>query len=94
MFGALATALIWQDAGIATALVVGGIGGGVTGTILGAYFGLIRHRPQLWQEEDWGHVEVAVGEVLIVLDAEQQSGQVREILERHGGRRVEPIHPS
>jgi hypothetical protein len=91
--GALATVLFWQEAPVVTALVVGGSGGAVTGMILGAYFGLIRHRPQLWDEEDWAHLEVDEGEVLVVLDAEQEPGVVREILDRHGGRRVEPVHP-
>lgn len=92
LLGAAATALFWDAASMVTALVVGGIGGAVTGSILGAYFGLIRHRPQLWDEEDWAHTEVAEGEVLMVVDPGERPEVVQEILDRRGGRHCEPVH--
>jgi hypothetical protein len=93
LLGALATGLFWPEASMVTALIAGGSFLGVTGAVLGAYFGLIRHRQQLWHEEDWAHLEVEQGQVLMVLDAGQKSDIVREIFDRHGGRRVEPVHP-
>lgn len=93
LLGAVLTQLFWPGVALLTALIIGGSFLGVIGTVLGAYFGLIRHRPQLWDEEDWAHLEVEEGQVLMVLDAEQQPEVVREIFDRHGGRRVEPVHP-
>lgn len=93
LLGAAVTRLFWPEVSIVTALIIGGSFAGVTGTVLGAYFGLIRHRPQLWDEEDWAHLEVEEGQVLMVIDAEQQPDVVRQIFDRHGGRRVEPVHP-
>ena len=93
LLGATATRMFWPEVSIVTALIIGGSFAGVTGSVLGAYLGLIRHRPQLWDEEDWAHLEVEEGQVLMVLDAEQQPDVVRRIFDRHGGRRVEPVHP-
>jgi hypothetical protein len=93
LLGTAATRWFWPEVSVVTALIIGGSFVGVTGTVLGAYFGLLRHRPQLWDEEDWAHLEVEADQVLMVLDAEQQPDVVREIFNRHGGRRVEPVHP-
>lgn len=91
--GAILTVLLWQAADAMVAILVGGTAGVAAGATLGSYFGLIRHRPQLWREEDWGHVEVGNGEVLIVMAEKDRPDIVGEILERHGGRRIEPVHP-
>lgn len=91
--GAVLTALLWQSATVGAALLVGGTFGAFGGAVLGAYFGLVRHRPHLWDEEDWTHLEVEEGEVLIVFATGRRPEAVREIFDRHGGRRVEPIHP-
>lgn len=93
VLGAVATWLFWPDTSIVLALIIGASFVGVTGMVLGAYFGLLRHRPQLWHEEDWGHLEVEEGQVLMVVDPLQRTEVVEEIFDRHGGRRVEPVHP-
>jgi hypothetical protein len=91
--GAILTVVLWQSADAVEAILVGGVAGAAFGATLGSYFGLIRYRPQLWNEEDWSHIEVEDGEVLIVMAEEDRPDLVREILERQGGRRVEPVHP-
>ncbi len=91
--GAVLASLLWQTVDTVVALLVGGVAGAVTIGFLGAYFGLNRYRPQLWDQRDWSHLEIEEGEVLIVLAAEERPEVVGEILERHGGRRVEPVHP-
>lgn len=91
--GALLTLAIWRSAGTLAALLVGAAFGGAIGWIFGAYFGLIRRRPELWDQQDWEHVEIEDGEVLIVMAEKESPGLVEEILERHGGRHVEPPHP-
>jgi len=91
--GAILTVLFWESADAVEAILVGGVAGAAFGATLGSYFGLIRYRPQLWNEEDWSHIEVEDGEVLIVMAEKDRPDIVRQILERHGGRRVEPVHP-
>jgi hypothetical protein len=91
--GAILTVLLWQAADTMVAILVGGTAGVAAGATLGAYFGLIRYRPQLWDQQDWEHVEIENGEVLIVMAEKDRPDLVSEILERHGGRRIEPIHP-
>lgn len=93
LVGAILTVYFWQSADVVEAILVGGVAGAAFGATLGSYFGLIRHRPQLWNEEDWAHIEVENGEVLIVMAEKDRPDIVREILERHGGRRVEPVRP-
>lgn len=90
--GAVLTVLLWQTADTAAALLVGGVAGAAFGAILGSYFGLNRYRPQLWDQRDWSHLEIEHGEVLIVMAEKDRPDLVGEILQRHGGRRVEPVH--
>lgn len=81
--------VLWPEADLATALVVGIGGGGSFGVALGAYGGLLSRRPELWDEEAWEHVTVSPGEVLLVVRA--RSDAVEEILARHGGAVVAPV---
>lgn len=91
--GALLTSAFWQAADTVVALLVGAVAGGTIGVFLGSYFGLNRYRPQLWDQQDWEHVEIEHGEVLIVMAEKERPELVNEILERHGGRNVEPARP-
>lgn len=71
-----------------TVWLAAAVSGFVVGAVLGAYVGLSRERPPLWEERDWLHIELDDDEVLLV--APVGDGEVRALLEGHGGRCVEP----
>lgn len=91
--GAAIALLAWQSLSTPTAIIVGVVGGGTLGGFWGAYAGFNRYRPQLWDQQDWTHLTIEDGEVLLVVSAKSSPESAGSILERHGGRRVEPVHP-
>lgn len=93
VLGVVIAVLVWQALNTAVAVIVGVMGGGTLGGFWGAYAGFNRYRPQLWQQQDWSHLSLGEGDVLLVVSVEEGTNEAASILERHGGRRVEPVHP-
>ncbi|HSJ34307.1 MAG TPA: hypothetical protein VLB85_04575 [Acidimicrobiia bacterium] len=70
-------------------LAAGAVTGGLAGGFWGAYLGLTSEQPELEREADWERVPLDPGEVLVVVCEHGDPDDVREVIERHGGRWVE-----
>lgn len=79
--------------GLGGVLAAGGITGALAGGFWGAYLGLSAKERVLDEEQDWEHVALRPGEVLVVVAGHGDPAHVRSILERHGGHLVSrPAH--
>jgi hypothetical protein len=88
--GVLAGAVVWDTLGMVPSFAIGAGGGFALGATIGAYVGLNRRRPELWDRRDWTHLTLQDGEILLVVEAGGAAGTAEGILQEHGGRRVEP----
>jgi hypothetical protein len=91
--GTLAAWAIWSDTTLFVLAVIGVALGGVFGTYLGAYAGFVKYRPQLWDQQDWTHLDLDEGQVLVVVASEEQADEARSLLVESGGQPVEPVRP-
>lgn len=92
--GALVMLAVFPEFAALLALLVGAIIGSGLGTVWGAYWGIGKHESELWDESDWAHIDLGPGELLVVVEADSDSGEnARLILRDAGGTPVEPVHP-
>jgi hypothetical protein len=97
---AVGVILVWAGSLVAGAnpevfkiLVAGGFGGFAAGVFFGFVAGAVATQKLLYEEERWGDVYLAEGEVLVVVSPSTDGQTVRETLRRHGGRPVDaPPH--
>ncbi|MCZ7524917.1 MAG: hypothetical protein M5U14_00105 [Acidimicrobiia bacterium] len=69
-------------------LLAGGAAGGIGGAFAGGFGGVLAKVPLLDEEEHMADIPLGEGEVLLVVRAHGRAEEVREVLERHGGRCV------
>jgi hypothetical protein len=93
--GAVIMLLVFPEFPSGLALLVGAIIGSGAGSVWGAYFGIGRHEAELWDEEDWAHIDLDSGHVLLVVEATgtEEREHVIYLLEDAGGTPVEPVRP-
>ncbi|MFO7549559.1 MAG: hypothetical protein R6X29_11930 [Acidimicrobiia bacterium] len=97
LIGAAAGAVLMAGLGVlvfpaldtGAAVLIGGTAGLALGVFWGAYLGLNRFRPLLWDEQDWSHVAVDEGEVLLVVAVGDDAAVAEATLLDRGGRKVE-----
>lgn len=89
--GAAALPFSWTAPPLWAALLLGLVFGAGGGALLGGYVGINRHQQELWDERDWTHVDLADGEILLIVSSDEPDEAVA-VLDGHG-RIVEPVHP-
>jgi hypothetical protein len=79
--------------GVAGILAAGGVTGALAGGFWGAYLGIKAEEHIMGEEWDWERTPLQPGQVMVVVDQHGHPDDVRETLQRHGGRFVaKPSH--
>lgn len=93
VIGMVLAAVVGRLAWSGAVWLIAGVAGAIVGAVLGAFLALNRERPALWREQDWAHLSLEEGQVLLVVPADDDRQRIESIMDGHGGRSVEPAHP-